>query len=62
MLLRARLRLGLPAVHSGKADDIPEKLQGPFEEAIREAGRTVGQLYIDDHDLAAAWPYFRMLK
>src|SRR5262245_46132507 len=61
LLLRARLKLGLPAVHSGKADDIPAPLQAPYEDAIREAGRTVGQLYLDDGDLAAAWPYFRML-
>jgi hypothetical protein len=62
LILKDRLRLGLPPVHSGRFDDIPPDLQKPFDEAIREAARTVGQLYLDEGDIAAAWPFFRMIS
>lgn len=61
MLLQARIRLGLPAVQTGRSEEFPQDLQGPYEEAIRVAARTVGQLHLDQGDIAGAWPFFRMI-
>jgi hypothetical protein len=61
MLLQRRLALGLPAVQVGKSEDVPKELQPPYEDAIRESARTVGQLYLDEGDIASAWPFFRMI-
>ncbi len=61
LLLRKRHELGLPAVQLGGGDNIPPDRQELYEEAIRLAGRTVGQLYLDQGDLINAWPFFRMI-
>jgi hypothetical protein len=61
MILGKRLELGLPAVQVGKSDDIPRRLLEPYEDAIRAAAREVGQLYLAQGALGAAWPYFRMI-
>jgi len=61
MLLQARVRLGLPPVQTGHSDEIPKDLQEPYEDAIRVAARTAGQLHLDQEDIAGAWPFFRMI-
>ncbi len=61
LLLRARLRLGADPVPTRPADELPEALHGPYEEAIREAARTVGQLLIDAADIPRAWNYYRLI-
>jgi hypothetical protein len=61
LLMRKRLELGLPAVQVGSSEDIPRDLQQPYEDAIREAARRIGQLHLDDGDIPGAWPYFRMI-
>ena len=50
------------AVPTGPAQDMPEALHGPYEEGIREAGRLVGNLYLQEGQLPQAWAYFRMLN
>ena len=45
----------------GRAQELPEGLHAPYEEAIREAARTVGQHLLDVGDVAHAWNYFRLI-
>jgi hypothetical protein len=61
LLLRKRQALGVSPVPGGASQDLPASVHGPYEEAIREACRTVGGLYLGEGDVARAWPYFRML-
>src|SRR6185503_1077865 len=62
MLLGERLKLGIPAVHVGPSDELSEALQEKYEQAIRVAGRTVGQLCIDAGQIGQAWTFFRLLN
>ena len=61
LILAERHRLGLPAVQVGGSDTIPPELTEPYEDAIREAARTVGQLFLDQGDIGSAWAYYRMI-
>lgn len=61
LLLRARLRLGADPVPTRPAAELPEPLHAPYEEAIRDAARTVGRLYIEAGDIPRAWNYFRLI-
>jgi hypothetical protein len=61
LLLKKRHELGVSPVPTGPSTDLPENLHPPYEEAIRQAARLVGGLYIDEGNLPQAWAYFRML-
>jgi hypothetical protein len=61
LVLKERVRLGLSAVQPARAEDVPKELQEPYENAIRVAARTVGQLFLDEGDIAGAWPFYRMI-
>jgi hypothetical protein len=61
MLLRKRHELGVSPVPTGPAEDLPKTAHEPYEEAIREAGREVGNLWLAAGNLPQAWAYFRML-
>lgn len=61
LLLRKRHELGVSPVPTGASQDLPESAHAPYEEAIRQAGRDVGNLYLKGGDLPQAWAYFRML-
>jgi hypothetical protein len=61
LLLKKRHELGLSPVPSGASSDIPEKMQAPYEDAIREAARLVGKLYLEQGDIGQAFVYFRMI-
>lgn len=61
LLLKKRHELGVSPVPSGPSQDLPETVHAPYEEAIRAAGRLVGQLYLDEGDIPRAWAYYRML-
>ena len=62
MLLKKRMELGLSAVQVGKAEDLPKEVLDPYEETIRQAARTIGKMYLDDGDIAGAWPFYRMIN
>src|SRR4051794_22888880 len=51
LLPRARVRLGADPVPPRPAAELPEPLHAPYEEAIRDAARTVGHLYIEAGDI-----------
>src|SRR5215469_17358959 len=61
LLLKKRHQLGVSPLPTGPAADLPESAHAPYEEAIREAGRLVGGLYLKEGNLPQAWAYFRML-
>jgi len=61
LLLKKRYELGVSPVPTGSAQDLPEETHELYEEAIRQAGREVGQLYLEAGDIPKAWIYFRML-
>jgi hypothetical protein len=61
LLLRKRHELGVSPVPTEAAQALPEAAHAPYEDAIREAGRLVGRLYLDEGDIARAWIYYRML-
>jgi hypothetical protein len=59
--MKRRHELGVNPVPTGPAQDLPEKLHEPYEDAIREAGRLVGRLYLEEGNIAHAWMFYRML-
>lgn len=61
LLLKKRHELGVCPVPTGPAEELPADSHAPYETAIREAGRLVGQLYLDQGDIPHAWAYYRML-
>jgi hypothetical protein len=61
LLMKRRLELGVTPIPTGPAADLPAAVHAPYEDAIREAGRHVGRLYLDEGNIAEAWFYFRML-
>lgn len=61
LLLRARQRLGADPIPTRPANELPEPLHVPYEEAIRDAARTVGRLYLESGDIPRAWNYYRLI-
>ncbi len=61
LLLKKRVQLGVSPFPTGPASDLPDSVHTEYEQAIREAGREVGQIYLDRGDLFKAWGYYRML-
>src|SRR5262245_31836169 len=61
LLMKKRHELGVSPVATGSNQDLPEKVHEAFEDGIRDAARTVGQLLLAEGDLPQAWAYYRML-
>jgi hypothetical protein len=61
MLMKKRFELGVSPVPTGSSQDLPAAMHVPYEDAIRQAGRLVGQLYLDEGNIPNAWAFFRML-
>ena len=61
LLMKKRVELGISPLPTGPASEIPVELQEKYEDGIREAGRTVGKLFLDMGNLQQAYSYFRML-
>jgi hypothetical protein len=61
LLLKKRHELGVSPVPTEASQALPEQAHVPYEEAIREAGRQVGRLFLEADDIPRAWMYFRML-
>jgi hypothetical protein len=62
LLMKKRHQLGIVPVPTSPTQDIPELYHGTYEEAIRQAAREVGGLYLQEGNIPQAWPYFRMLN
>ena len=61
LLLQARFELSLPLVVQGGLNDLPEPDRTKYEERYVDAIRTVGRKLLDRAQIAAAWPYYRVL-
>ncbi len=61
LLLKKRVQLGVSPFPTGPAADLPDTTHAEYEQAIREAGREVGGIYLTRNDLFKAWGFFRML-
>jgi hypothetical protein len=61
LLLQARLKLGLPALLSQSGEELTPDQKTAYENEVRSAARTVGQLFLDAKNIVSAWPYFRMI-
>lgn len=61
LLLKKRVELGVSPFPSGPASELPPETHEPYEQAIRDAGRTVGRLLLDRGDIPKAWTFYRML-
>lgn len=61
LLMQKRQELGVDPVPTGSNQDLPPDAHAAFEETIRDAGRKVGGLFLNDNNLMGAWSYYRML-
>jgi hypothetical protein len=61
LLVKKRLELGVSPVPTEAALALPESVHARYEDGIREAAGRVGGLFLQDRNLAQAWPYFRMI-
>jgi hypothetical protein len=60
-LMQSRHKIGLPLIFNISLDDLPEEQRQAYEEAMREAARETGNLFLADGDIPRAWPYFRAI-
>ena len=60
-IMKSRHELGLPVIHSGQLEDLPEDKRGMHERAYIDAAREVGGLFLADGDVPRAWSYFRAI-
>lgn len=58
-LIEARHAQGLPAVHAGSLDDLPEPVRTRMEDAYLAACREVGDLLLAAGRIREAWMYLR---
>ena len=61
LLLKKRHELGVSPIPTGPAQDLPEEVHEVYEEAIRQAARLVGELYLKEGNIPHAWAFYRML-
>lgn len=61
LLMKRRVELGVSPFPTGPANDLPQEAHEPYENAIREAAREVGNVYLQQKDFAKAWGYFRLI-
>src|SRR5438067_10261835 len=61
LLLKKRHEMGVNPLPTGPAADLPPPQHAEYEDAIRHAGREVGNLFLQDGNIAHAWAYFRMI-
>src|SRR5262245_823426 len=61
LLMKKRVELGVSPFPTGSSAELPAATHESYEQAIREAGRLVGNEFLKQHDLRKAWFYFNML-
>jgi len=61
LLMKKRQELGVSPFPAGAATELPPATHEEYENAIRDAGRKVGRLYLDQGDIRKAWFFFNML-
>lgn len=61
LLMKKRCQLGVNPVPTSPALKLPRETHAEYEEAIRQAGRTVGDLFLHEGNIGQAYPYFNMI-
>ncbi len=61
LLLRKRWELGVSPFPTGPSTELPPETHEEYEQAIRSAGREVGQALLQRRKLPHAWLFFRLL-
>lgn len=61
-LMRVRESLGMPVTQPTSLKDIPAEHEVAFREAYTNSAREIGQLFLNDGQLADAWAYFRTIN
>ena len=61
-LMRVRQSLGIPLTQPTSLKDIPAEHEVAFREAYTNSAREIGQLFLNDGQLADAWAYFRTIN
>ena len=62
LLLKKRVELGVSPFPTGPSSELPPETHQPYEDAIRDAGRHVGHLFLERGEFPKAWSFFRMLN
>jgi len=60
-IMKSRHALGLPVIHNGQLEDLPDDKRTAHERAFMDAAREVGGLFLADGDIPRAWSYFRAI-
>jgi hypothetical protein len=60
-VIEQRHKLGLPPLRVDGIDDVPASHRIAYDEALSQAAREVGSLFLADGDILRAWPYFRAI-
>jgi hypothetical protein len=58
-LMSKRLELGLPLFLADDLSALPPELRDTYSQAVTQAAREVGDLFLSDGEIAQAWPYLR---
>ncbi len=61
MLMRKRVELGVTPFPMGPSSELPTHTHEPYENAIRDAARHVGQIYLQKRDIPRAWGFYRLI-
>jgi hypothetical protein len=61
LLMKKRQELGVSPLPTGPSSDLPASVHEPYEQAIREAARHVGKLFLEGGDIPQSYAYFRMI-
>jgi hypothetical protein len=62
LLLKSRVRMGLPLTRPTSFADVPAEKSSAFEEQYIAAAREVGELFLADGDIPKAWMYLKPVK
>ena len=58
-VMQQRHNMGLPPLRVDGLDDVPASRREAYEDALAQAAREAGSLFLADSDIPRAWPYFR---
>jgi hypothetical protein len=61
MLMKKRFELGVSPLPSAPSSELPTAVLDQYEDGIREAGRVVGGLFLEQGDIPQAFSYYKML-
>jgi hypothetical protein len=61
-LMQIRLELGLPLISADPSAEPQGALRKQYEERFIQAAREIGWLFLNDGEIARAWPYFRAIN